>query len=177
MMTVDADNPLILNKENVSLELFSVTNNTTTVKEYLDDRNTYADTVVSKLRAVDYTEAIGNPTTKFWGPEREVNDYTLQSLNNINDSVIWTLTVPESGYYDLVLSYSTLSAGTAQRLIMVKDSSYPIILKATDDFLDLDSLRLKCNQYLEAGTVMVTLYTTGGGSTIYYWVGLIPSNQ
>ena len=62
------------------------------------------------------------------------------------------------------------------RLIVVGNNAYPVTFK-TDIFNDLDSYRFRVNQYLEKGTIDLTLYVTGAGSMIYDWIGLIPSDK
>ncbi len=177
-LTVSAKTPIILNQHNPYLELETM-NTITPVVEALEDHNTYETMLTTYLPAMEYTSVLGNHGSKYWATVNDGtahNDTTLQSINDLNQHVTWTLNVPESGYYDFVMSCSTLSGLEAQRLIVVGNNAYPVTFK-TDIFNDLDSYRFRVNQYLEKGTVDLILYVTGSGSMIYDWIGLIPSDK
>jgi len=178
LLSVSEDTPLVLNKENPSIVLKGVKNNT--VPFVSDDNNNILEgELVSSVPAIEYTEVIGTPGTNYWTNLQDGtphNDTTLQRINNINDIVTWTLEVPESGYYDLVMSCSTLSGLTADRLISVGDLTFDARFQ-TDIYNDLDSYRFDTNVYLEKGETKVTVYVTGAGSMIHDWTGLIPADK
>ncbi len=178
LISASVDSPIILNKKNVTLELTSVSP-IEPEKEMAEDHDKYESSLSSQVAAINYSEVIGNPGTKFW--ETSVNntphnDTTLNGINNKGDLVRWTLDVPESGNYDVVMSCSTLSGLSALRFLTIGNVAFNGLFK-TDIFNDLDSYRFKTNVYLEKGTADLTLYVTGGGSMIYDWVGLIPSDK
>ena len=185
LVSVTEDSPLILNKKNVTLELQKVSQ--LTIASVVDeDHDTYEKAVGDTyLSAEKYSDIVGNPNTVYWDkrgdasiPSQyvELNDYTLQSLNTKGDLVIWTLNVPESGYYDVVMSCSTLSGISAARLLTIGNVAFRGEF-LTEIFSDLDSYRFKTKVYLEKGTTDLTLYVTEGGQMIYDWVGLIPSDK
>ncbi len=178
LLAVSEETPLVINKENASITLRTI--KTSPVQFVSDDNNNILEKdLASSVPAIKYSEVIGVPFTKFWTNTQDGaphNDTTLQSLNNINDIVTWTLEVPESGYYDLVMSCSTLSGLTAHRLISVGDLAFDATFQ-TDIFNDLDSYRFDTNVYLEKGETKATLYVTGSGSMIFDWVGLIPADK
>ena len=184
LLTVDKDAPVVLNKENVNIELKRIEQ--ITVSNKSDENHDLYETLVgdSYLSAKDFSSIVGNHSVVYWDKRGdaslplqyvELNDYTLQSLNNKGDLVVWTLNVPESGYYDVVMSCSTLSGLPALRLLTIGNIAFTGRFK-TEIFSDLDSYRFKTNVYLEKGTTDLTLYVTGSGSMIYDWVGLIPSS-
>lgn len=178
MITVSGKKPIILNKLNPYLEINSVSTSKPVI-EALEDHNTYEKDLTTYLPAMEYTKILGNHGSKYWATVNDGSphqDTTLQSINDLDQHVKWTLEVPESGYYDFVMSCSTLSGLEAIRLITLGNNAYPATFK-TDIFNDLDSYRFRVNQYLEKGTVDLTLYVTGSGSMIYDWIGLIPSDK
>lgn len=185
MVTVSENSPLILNKKTVTLELTSVEQKS--VEVVSDENHDLYETLVGEtyLSAVDHSKIVGNPSNVYWDkrgdasiPSRyvELNDYTLQSLNTKGDLVVWTLNVPESGYYDVVMSCSTLSGISAARLLTIGNIAFRGEF-LTEVFSDLDSYRFKTKVYLEKGTTDLTLYVTEGGQMIFDWVGLIPSDK
>jgi len=186
LVTANADSPMVLNKKNVTMELKRVSQITVAREE--DENHDKYETLVGEtyLSAVDYSMIVGNNASKVYWDKRgdasipsqyvELNDYTLQSLNNKGDLVVWTLNVPESGYYDVVMSCSTLSGQPAARLLTIGNIAFRGRFQ-TEIFSDLDSYRFKTKVYLEKGTADLTLYVNEGGQMIYDWVGLIPSDM
>ncbi len=185
LVTANADSPIVLNKKNVTMELKRVSQITVAREE--DENHDKYETLVGEtyLSAVDYSMIVGNASKVYWDkrgdaaiPSQyvELNDYTLQSLNNRGDLVVWTLNVPESGYYDVVMSCSTLSGQAAARLLTIGNVAFRGRFQ-TEIFSDLDSYRFKTKVYLEKGTADLTLYVNEGGQMIYDWVGLVPSDK
>ncbi len=185
LVTANADTPMVLNKKNAYVELKRVTQ--INVSRVEDENHDLYESAVgdSYLSAVDYSKIVGNASNVYWDkrgdasiPSQyvELNDYTLQSLNTKGDLVVWTLNVPESGYYDVVMSCSTLSGQPAARLLTIGDIAFRGRFQ-TEIFSDLDSYRFKTKVYLEKGKADLTLYVTEGGQMIYDWVGLIPSDK
>lgn len=178
LLAVSADTPIIINSRNAYLELESVLTKTPSV-EALEDHNTYEQELSTYVAAMEFSDLIGNHGSKYWATVQDGSkheDTTLQSINDLNQVVKWTLEVPESGNYDFVMSCSTLSGMEAVRLLTLGNMAYPATFK-TDIFNDLDSYRFRVNQYLEKGSVDLTLYVTGSGSMIFDWIGLIPSDK
>jgi hypothetical protein len=184
-LTVSEDSPLIINKKDATIVLNSV--NQVKVTAMTDENHDFYEDAVGDtyLSAVDYSNAVGSANAVYWDKRGDasipnqyvvLNDYTLQNLNSKDDLVVWTLNVPESGYYDVVMSCSTLSGVSATRLMTIGDIAFDAKF-LTEIFSDLDSYRFKTNVYLEKGTTDLTLYVTGSGSMIYDWIGLIPSDK
>ena len=184
LVSVNEDSPMIINKNNATVELKRV-NQINVARIENEDHDTYEkDTGDSYLSAEKFSLAVGNYSVVYWDKRGdpamptqyvELNDYNLQSLNTKGDLAVWTLTVPESGYYDVVMSCSTLSGLPAARLITIGNVAFRGRFQ-TEIFSDLDSYRFKTNVYLEKGTTDLSLYVTEGGQMIFDWVGLVPTD-
>lgn len=102
----------------------------------------------------------------------------VSKFNNIDSTAKYTITVPESGYYDLAIRYSSWLAVTPKRSIEINGSIYNFDCPDTGGYgaspEDFKALRIKSNIYLEAGEHTFILGVANSGTEWNYdWIGLI----
>jgi len=186
LITLSKDSPLIINKKNAFIELKEIipddtANSYKSSKPEFDYYDSIADVIIP---ATEYDKLIGmgSSVKKAWtyvaDDENGVQfkETVLQGVDEIGESLKYKLEVPESGYYDVVISLAAGAGGYARRLLLLGGKAFPVTFK-TDAFNDIDSYRLGTNVYLEKGVNDLDIYVTGNQVVSTYKVGLIKHDK
>lgn len=104
----------------------------------------------------------------------------ISKLNDIDSSAKYTITVPESGYYDFCIRYSSWQEPVPRRNIEIDGVIYTFDCPNTGGWganpEDFKAIRIKSGVYLEAGEYSLTVGVASAGSVWNYdWISLIKS--
>ena len=102
----------------------------------------------------------------------------VSKFNNIDCTARYSITVPESGYYDFAIRYASWLELTPKRNIEINGSIYNFDCPDTGGYgaspEHLKALRIKSNVYLEAGKHTFILGVANSDTEWNYdWIGLI----
>ncbi len=167
------NNPLVIISENPYIKLDRVKESTVTA-DYYDDNNkdfTYASLI---KRAENYDEIDATIQLVYWS---SLSANTVQYFEDTEESLTYYFDVTEPGEYDIILSYSTVSGQTADRIYKLDDHVGMLTVEKTDIYSDLDELRIRTKAYLEPGRHELTFMAISSGQWILDKIGLIRSDR
>lgn len=173
LQLVDTSTVFAVNEKEAYIELESVEAGSDISVEYYEDNNKDFDSASARKLAIEYDLSNKSPLIKHWS---SLGYATLQEINNVGDSVTWNLEVPEDGKYDIILSYSTVSKTSPERILRLDDKYGMIKVKETDVYSNLNGMRIRTGKYLTKGTHQLEIIAYGEGTWILDWVGLAKSD-
>jgi len=157
--------------ENPYLKLESVSSENVSL-ETIENPDALKEKATVIKYADDYDAVSGEINFKNWS---SIGRNTLQGLNSTFENVTFNFEVKEAGYYDIVMSASTVSKASPRRMFEIGGKQGVFVLPATDVYSTLVGTRIKTEVYLEKGVHPLKLYAVSDGEWIIDWVGIAKS--
>lgn len=171
LFLLSPNNCIMTKGEQAYLKLESVSASETGL-ETIDNPDKLKEKAYEIKYADEFDEVSGTINFKHWS---STGKYTLQGLNSSLEYVLYNFNVKEAGYYDIVMSASTVSKASPTRMFEIGNKQGIFILPPTEVYSELKGTRIKTKVYLEKGENTVKLYAIENGEWIIDWVGIAES--
>ena len=139
-----------------------------------EDHTAVTDLPDVKKRATEYTDVDSEVSVVWWD---RISNNTLQKFTKAMSTITYTFDVPEDGEYDIIMSLSTVSGETSDKIFRAGDQIGSFNVPATLVYSDLQGLRVKSALKLKKGENEIKITNLDNGQCIFDWIGLVKSSK
>lgn len=184
VMFLESKPKVILKGNGGTLRLRSAASGPITTSEQLDDYDAMKNELAVFKEAEFFQKIEGGGTFGSYSRAILSNGKGVGDWNTVGQNISWTLDVPKSGRYDIVIKYvggwNVEDPNGTMRMVKLGDAYY--LTKAARTFNwgtapeYWKALRIGTGQYLEQGTTELRMWHVNGAVNLD-WVGLIEAEE